>query len=193
VAVLVANRKRICAKALIFLVLPHRIELWTSPLPRECSTTELRQQGAAGAPPEARGNCHKGWQGARKVPEARVGMWGPRRGCPRRRPGSGGLFLGFLDGRLSRRPAFRVPPPAREEKRVLCTGLILEKSWIWSDGALVAAGKRLFLFADPSRPLPACGRRPPRRLGLPSLNPRACSERRLPSNQGHGPSTLRGR
>ena len=28
----------------IELVLPHRIELWTSPLPRECSTTELRQQ-----------------------------------------------------------------------------------------------------------------------------------------------------
>ena len=26
------------------LVLPHRIELWTSPLPRECSTTELRQR-----------------------------------------------------------------------------------------------------------------------------------------------------
>src|ERR1700760_1916364 len=27
------------------LVLPDRIELSTSPLPRECSTTELRQQG----------------------------------------------------------------------------------------------------------------------------------------------------
>jgi hypothetical protein len=27
------------------LVLPVRIELTTSPLPRECSTTELRQQG----------------------------------------------------------------------------------------------------------------------------------------------------
>ena len=27
-----------------FLVLPDRIELSTSPLPRECSTTELRQQ-----------------------------------------------------------------------------------------------------------------------------------------------------
>ena len=26
------------------MVLPHRIELWTSPLPRECSTTELRQR-----------------------------------------------------------------------------------------------------------------------------------------------------
>jgi hypothetical protein len=29
------------------LVLPHRIELWTSPLPRECSTTELRQRPEA--------------------------------------------------------------------------------------------------------------------------------------------------
>src|SRR4051812_35199512 len=26
------------------MVLPHRIELWTSPLPRGCSTTELRQR-----------------------------------------------------------------------------------------------------------------------------------------------------
>src|SRR5437879_13868563 len=37
------------------MVLPHRIELWTSPLPRECSTTELRQRrkgaGAEPAPP----------------------------------------------------------------------------------------------------------------------------------------------
>jgi hypothetical protein len=60
-------------------VLPDRIELSTSPLPRECSTTELRQQGAAGAPPEARGNCHKGWQGARKVPRDRAGRRGRRR------------------------------------------------------------------------------------------------------------------
>jgi hypothetical protein len=30
------------------MVLPHRIELWTSPLPRECSTTELRQRPEAG-------------------------------------------------------------------------------------------------------------------------------------------------
>lgn len=28
----------------LLLVLPHRIELWTSPLPRGCSTTELRQR-----------------------------------------------------------------------------------------------------------------------------------------------------
>ena len=29
------------------MVLPHRIELWTSPLPRGCSTTELRQHVSA--------------------------------------------------------------------------------------------------------------------------------------------------
>src|SRR6476660_4482718 len=49
-----------------FLVLPHRIELWTSPLPRECSTTELRQRrkrAARGA--ERRGNCHSRVAGAR--------------------------------------------------------------------------------------------------------------------------------
>ena len=34
---------RVPAKALIGLVLPVRIELTTSPLPRGCSTTELRQ------------------------------------------------------------------------------------------------------------------------------------------------------
>ena len=34
------------------LVLPERIELSTSPLPRECSTTELRQLGTS--PLEAR-------------------------------------------------------------------------------------------------------------------------------------------
>src|SRR3984885_2688222 len=65
------------------MVLPDRIELSTSPLPRECSTTELRQQGAAGAPPEARGNCHKGWQGARKVPGDPAGRLGrPRHIAP---------------------------------------------------------------------------------------------------------------
>src|SRR4051795_4507404 len=33
-------------RAMMFLVLPVRIELTTSPLPRECSTTELRQRRA---------------------------------------------------------------------------------------------------------------------------------------------------
>src|SRR5690606_20338714 len=51
----------------IFLVLPDRIELSTSPLPRECSTTELRQRapGAANRRPEAGPACHKG-EGRRK-------------------------------------------------------------------------------------------------------------------------------
>ena len=38
-------------KSLILLVLPERIELSTSPLPRECSTTELRQLGFSSANP----------------------------------------------------------------------------------------------------------------------------------------------
>ena len=37
----------------IFVVLPLRIELRTSPLPRECSTTELRQPGWTLASPYA--------------------------------------------------------------------------------------------------------------------------------------------
>jgi hypothetical protein len=40
------------------MVLPDRIELSTSPLPRECSTTELRQQTPGlpgGRVPELRG------------------------------------------------------------------------------------------------------------------------------------------
>jgi hypothetical protein len=51
------------------VVLPVRIELTTSPLPRGCSTTELRQQtGGALVPkleaPEAGDPCHKGFGGA---------------------------------------------------------------------------------------------------------------------------------
>ena len=43
------------------MVLPHRIELWTSPLPRGCSTTELRQQKALRQRIIfARANCHTG-------------------------------------------------------------------------------------------------------------------------------------
>jgi hypothetical protein len=52
------------------LVLPHRIELWTSPLPRGCSTTELRQQNRETAPQKGANrcgaNCHKGFGDARK-------------------------------------------------------------------------------------------------------------------------------
>ena len=45
------------------MVLPDRIELSTSPLPMECSTTELRQRFASGAssyPATARSFCHSG-------------------------------------------------------------------------------------------------------------------------------------
>src|SRR5690606_27543625 len=38
-----------------WLVLPERIELSTSPLPRECSTTELRQRDAGGDAAPGRG------------------------------------------------------------------------------------------------------------------------------------------
>jgi hypothetical protein len=41
-SVLLLRPKFLCW--LRFMVLPDRIELSTSPLPRECSTTELRQQ-----------------------------------------------------------------------------------------------------------------------------------------------------
>jgi hypothetical protein len=51
------------------MVLPVRIELTTSPLPRGCSTTELRQRpprrAHTGTATRARGNCHRGWDGAR--------------------------------------------------------------------------------------------------------------------------------
>lgn len=52
------------------MVLPDRIELSTSPLPRECSTTELRQQTGhrenrpSGPRPSAGGSCHKVSPGA---------------------------------------------------------------------------------------------------------------------------------
>ena len=54
------------------MVLPGRIELTTSPLPRGCSTTELRQQKPRRRlwktrSPEAGGTCHKGCRGARIV------------------------------------------------------------------------------------------------------------------------------
>src|SRR3954471_4687053 len=53
-----------------WMVLPDRIELSTSPLPMECSTTELRQhtrylkESALKAPYQAGGSCHKDPSGA---------------------------------------------------------------------------------------------------------------------------------
>ena len=40
------------------MVLPLRIELRTSPLPRECSTTELRQRRFGGLPGQRAANVH---------------------------------------------------------------------------------------------------------------------------------------
>ena len=50
----------------IFMVLPVRIELTTSPLPRECSTTELRQHNSGATTGEItlrsrRDPCHRGY------------------------------------------------------------------------------------------------------------------------------------
>src|SRR5215471_5255959 len=94
--------------SIFFLVLPDRIELSTSPLPRECSTTELRQQNhdtaerLAGT--EAGETCHKGSWGAR-IPVATpsnaasassrtwqkcCGRAGDERASRLRRPGRGG-------------------------------------------------------------------------------------------------------
>jgi hypothetical protein len=41
------------------MVLQERIELSTSPLPRECSTTELLQHPGSAAPNEVGGLCHR--------------------------------------------------------------------------------------------------------------------------------------
>ncbi len=60
------------------LVLPHRIELWTSPLPRGCSTTELRQRagpmGARGGPRARRGYAIGGRTVQPAVPHRRFGV-----------------------------------------------------------------------------------------------------------------------
>jgi hypothetical protein len=66
-AVVLRSRKKslnVTDSSAFSLVLPDRIELSTSPLPRECSTTELRQQRRQGGVMAGR-NCHKRYQGAR--------------------------------------------------------------------------------------------------------------------------------
>jgi hypothetical protein len=66
-AVVLRSRKKslnVTDSSAFSLVLPDRIELSTSPLPRECSTTELRQQKRQGGVMAGR-NCHKRYQGAR--------------------------------------------------------------------------------------------------------------------------------
>ena len=80
-----------CLFSLRVLVLPDRIELSTSPLPMECSTTELRQHaryvriGPKG-PLQAAGSCHKDPSGA----STRRGREGPKTG--KIRVGSGSLL-----------------------------------------------------------------------------------------------------
>jgi hypothetical protein len=54
-------------------VLPVRIELTTSPLPRECSTTELRQQRAAAPRPKRAESATRGGRAQEKSP-ARSGF-----------------------------------------------------------------------------------------------------------------------
>src|SRR5437899_12045372 len=70
----VSRTYRLCGRV-ERLVLPHRIELWTSPLPRGCSTTELRQHAAARI-------CHRDGEGAtrgagrnRTAPAASRGLY----------------------------------------------------------------------------------------------------------------------
>ena len=85
------------------VVLPDRIELSTSPLPMECSTTELRQharymkESALKAPYQAGGSCHKdpsgastraGREGAKIVKNRRLLLAGA---CNEARPRGNGL------------------------------------------------------------------------------------------------------
>src|SRR5256885_16376813 len=70
-----------------FLVLPVRIELTTSPLPRGCSTTELRQRSSGlGRPKHGRKRrdpCHKGGGGASTRPIRRSAPNAPSPPCRR--------------------------------------------------------------------------------------------------------------
>src|SRR3954453_5013007 len=72
------------------MVLPDRIELSTSPLPMECSTTELRQHARESRnrpkrPLQAAGSCHKAPAGAstralgNATKTAKIGFRRPRR------------------------------------------------------------------------------------------------------------------
>ena len=74
------------------MVLPDRIELWTSPLPRECSTTELRQR------PEAEG---LGGAGYAIAPEPVQPLPPAETGVPRRLAAGRRVCLRF--GRAGRR------------------------------------------------------------------------------------------
>jgi hypothetical protein len=78
------------------MVLPDRIELSTSPLPMECSTTELRQHAGNGNQPE------KAVQAGRSLPQGvRPRKRGRRRGpIIMNESHGGGLSAGFHRGRI---------------------------------------------------------------------------------------------
>src|SRR5690606_5132608 len=67
VPISVPMRKGTQTKCLILLVLPARIERATSPLPRECSTTELRQQHAGRG--QRRPYCHMAAAASSETPD----------------------------------------------------------------------------------------------------------------------------
>jgi hypothetical protein len=152
------------------------------PLPYQGSALPL-SYGSAGrgtCPPEARGNCHKGWQGARKVPcDPRADGGSARLPLPRAAEGRGGgrggatssdrlkpsafptpafrgrresARVGFGGG--PRRPVNRRPSSLRRRRRfLLCRGLFLTK--------MRAPLKKVF----------ACGGWGPRRRPLEEIFP----------------------
>jgi hypothetical protein len=84
-----------------WLVLPERIELSTSPLPRECSTTELRQR-----PGQIRDPGKGGCEAARTLPQ------GPQRRNPRAVP-----WRGVLAGLPVQQPSLKVGSAKRARRR----------------------------------------------------------------------------
>src|SRR5829696_152178 len=72
------------------MVLPDRIELSTSPLPRECSTTELRQQALARS--------------------CAIGRWRTQGSAPRGDGASFGCAGLRLQGEIQRSPGFHESP-----------------------------------------------------------------------------------
>jgi hypothetical protein len=115
---------------MVCLVLPVRIELTTSPLPRECSTTELRQRdglkrGNIGKLPKPRDPCHRvprgaSWRGdairappglGRRLPR-RLGKIGCCCGLFRKESETGGPGRAFSSG-AAREPQAPQGPGAR--------------------------------------------------------------------------------
>ena len=97
-------------------MLPDRIELSTSPLPMECSTTELRQHAryrriGQKAPHSAAGSCHKGPSGASMRAGLEGANWGKNRRWPPANRGKSGLIR--FPTAPSRRIMARMASPAR--------------------------------------------------------------------------------